>query len=716
MKIRRLLIENFKGIQQIHMTDLEDVITIAGKNGCGKTCLLEGIRLLKSRYGHYNENEDRAWWDEKQVDLHQPGATRKVLRNKERRAIVEAEIELTGAEKDYVRDDSNRLIEVMAIRMIAPGIGNQIEYRLRNWSLQNWRAIPGLAERAREILEQAQQIKEAIERELASRTTTGRFDIRADGGLEMKTNHLLSFVFGTFQPRRLGIIEFNPADRRYPPERFTNVTVDVEKQDEAWKQSAMYNTEGKYGGVKEALGNEWIRGIIRKEAGDTAGTQEMAAAMREIFRDMIPDKDFAGPRPTREGRLEFNVNTGGNEHDIDDLSSGEKEILFGYLKTRARAPKSSVIIVDEPELHMNPRMIAGLPNLYERHIGRALQNQVWLVTHSDMFLRRAFESGRMQVFHMDMPRDGDPAFNQMKHVGTEERFERACLELIGDFATYEPQGTTILVEGGSKFDQEMVTRLFAAELRAVNVASVAGKNEVIKKKNELWGLQESQGVRKEVVTITDGDGISATRRNEAEKRGEFRWDLYDIESYLLDAQYISQAVGQISLRRTGEIPVARVETLLRSCAREVWQEVVNNQLVEYVRRKLKGEVNGKVKRPGHGGRITEDDLARLVVASREAAAAISEAAGATTEEELAAELRRLTEGEDSVEVWETDGWKRTVPGKRVLQKVTETLAGEGSGIQVRNVVVGLMARDGHKPAGMMETIERALAYRRDFGS
>ena len=279
------------------MTDLEDVITIAGKNGCGKTCLLEAIRLLKSQYGHYNENENRAWWDEKQVDLKQAGATRKVLRNRGRRAVVEAEIELADSEKEYIREDPNHLTEVMAIRTIAPGIENQIEYRLRNWSLQNWRAIPSLAERSNEISERAQRINEEIERELASRTTTGRFDITAHGRMEMKANPLLSFVFGTFEPRQLGIIEFNPADRRYPPERFTNVTVDVEKQDEAWKQSAMYNTEGKYGGVKEALGNEWIRGIIRREAGEAAAAEEMATAMREIFSDMIPDKEFKGPRP-----------------------------------------------------------------------------------------------------------------------------------------------------------------------------------------------------------------------------------------------------------------------------------------------------------------------------------------------------------------------------------------------------------------------------------
>ena len=314
---------------------------------------------------------------------------------------------------------------------------------------------------------------------------------------------------------------------------------------------------------------------------------------------------------------------------------------------------------------------------------------------------------------MDMPRDQERAFNQMKHVGTEDRFERACLELIGDFAAFEPQGTTILVEGGSKFDQEMIMRLFLADLRGVNVASVAGKNEVIKKKSELWKLQEMQGIRKEVVTITDGDGVSAERRTEEEKRGEFRWDLYDIESYLLDAEYISQAVGQITLRRAGEIPVKRVTTLLRSCAQEVVQEVVNSQLVEYVRRKLKGKVNRTIRRPEHGRGITEEDIENLVVAGRETAAAIGDAAQTITKEELVDELRRLREGESAVDLWVTEDWKKVVPGKRVLQKVAETLAGDGSGLQVRNVVIGLMAKDGHRPAGMKATIQNALAYRRE---
>ena len=569
-----------------------------------------------------------------------------------------------------------------------------------------------LSARSGEIEEAIQKIKEEINKELVSRTTTGRFDIMPDGTLNPKPNSLLSFVFGTFEPRKLGIIEFNPADRRYPPERFTNVTVDIEKQDEAWKQSAIYNTEGKYGGVKEALGNEWIRDIIRKAAGATTGTEEVATAMRDIFNDLIPDKEFNGPQPTREGRLEFVVRTGGSEHDIDDLSSGEKEILFGYLKTRARAPKNSVIIVDEPELHMNPRMIAGLPNLYERHIGAALQNQVWLVTHSDVFLRRAFESSGMQVFHMDMPRDQDRRFNQMTYVGSEKRYERACLELIGDIATYEPQGSTILVEGGSKLDEQIVTRLFADNLRGVNVVSIGGKNEVIKKKRELIALQEFQGIVKEVVSITDGDRVSVAARASEEAQGEFRWEYYDIESYLLDAVFIQRAVNHFRLGAAGDIPVDRIETLMRDFAREVMQEMIDSHLVNYVRSELKSAINRNVKKLSRSMGISEDDLEVLVAESKIAADAVSEVAQSMEIDKLKTVLQDFRDEFQQPERWVSGGWKALVPGKRVFHKLAEVLIGAGSAAQLRNVIIGLMATDGHKPNGMQMTIEKALAYRR----
>ena len=46
-----------------------------------------------------------------------------------------------------------------------------------------------------------------------------------------------------------------------------------------------------------------------------------------------------------------------------------KEVLFGYLRLRNSAPKYSVVLLDEPELHLNPALVRGLPQFYHRHLG-----------------------------------------------------------------------------------------------------------------------------------------------------------------------------------------------------------------------------------------------------------------------------------------------------------------------------------------------------------
>ena len=90
---------------------------------------------------------------------------------------------------------------------------------------------------------------------------------------------------------------------------------------------------------------------------------------------------------------------GGETHDIDDLSSGE-EILYGYLRLRNSTPRRSVILLDEPELHLNPSLLQGFADFYHRHLGVAQENQLWLVTHSDTLLRQAIGNSNYGVFHM----------------------------------------------------------------------------------------------------------------------------------------------------------------------------------------------------------------------------------------------------------------------------------------------------------------------------
>ena len=279
--------------------------------------------------------------------------------------------------------------------------------------------------------------------------------------LSIVPNRALTYIFSTFEPDHLGVIDFHGADRSYTYEQVSNVNIRFSKKDDQWKNSAMYNLAQKYSNVKSALATESIRNLIAEKAGGRLGVEaELTSTLRSIFAELIPGKHFEGPTPTPTGELLFPVITAGTSHDLNELSSGEKEVVFGYLRTRARAARNSVIIVDEPELHLNPAMIRGLPALYQKHIGSALNNPIWLVTHSDVFLRAAFYDSDMELFHMAVGGEM-PGCNQITRISQRSEFDRACIELIGDIANYRPDQPVLIVEGQQQFDILVLRRLFS---------------------------------------------------------------------------------------------------------------------------------------------------------------------------------------------------------------------------------------------------------------
>ena len=484
MKIDRLLVHNIRGIRHAEIAEAEEVITIAGSNGCGKSCLVDCIRLFKSQYGSYAANEEALWWQEKQLDVNKRETAQKILRDKSLSGRVEMDISVTPAEKAYIEQDPHQLIERLAISELFPGI--------RHWPFQdawNWRSIPELVANEGRIQERTHMLRETLHQQLAAGQYRGVLEIRADGTRAILPHVVLTYIFTTFDPDHLGVIAFHGAERSYDYEHITNVNIAVEESDSVWKNAALYNQSGKYSNIKASLAAETIKGYIAEQAGGSASNaKRITESLERIFNDLIPGKRFRGPTPTVNGELEFNVTIGDVQHDLNDLSSGEKEIALGYLRTIARAPRNSVIIVDEPELHLNPRMIAELPTMYEREIGKALNNQVWLVTHSDAFLRQAFDTTSMAVYHM-APAHERATDSQVTRLSKTSEFDRACVDLIGDLATYQPRRRILLVEGESDFDAKMLRWLFPEEIQTVNLFGHGGKKEVLDAKRHLVAVQ-----------------------------------------------------------------------------------------------------------------------------------------------------------------------------------------------------------------------------------
>src|SRR5438093_567815 len=71
VRIESLSVDNFRAITTLSLAALQDTVVVAGPNGCGKSCVFDAIRLLKSVYGGYLPNEWQSWFGEFQINFNQ---------------------------------------------------------------------------------------------------------------------------------------------------------------------------------------------------------------------------------------------------------------------------------------------------------------------------------------------------------------------------------------------------------------------------------------------------------------------------------------------------------------------------------------------------------------------------------------------------------------------------------------------------------------------
>lgn len=61
MKISSILIENFKFINFVQVSNLPNLVVVGGENGVGKTSLFEAIAFAKSSIASYTQREQTLW-------------------------------------------------------------------------------------------------------------------------------------------------------------------------------------------------------------------------------------------------------------------------------------------------------------------------------------------------------------------------------------------------------------------------------------------------------------------------------------------------------------------------------------------------------------------------------------------------------------------------------------------------------------------------------
>ncbi len=696
MRITRIRVENFRAIHSVRMEDIGDMVMIAGPNGCGKSCILDSIRLLKSVYGGYSPNEWQQWFGEFQITFQRnPEQMKTILRDKSRSSIIEVAFTLHENEKQYLKARASRLVEDSVWKSVVPGINDP-------WIMARGVLAAELRAHKPLVAQKTAQLLPEFLQQIENETYVGLLEITSEGEAKTANNLLLEILFSSYEPGKLGLLDYHGSHRNYGREQLSGINLNLESEEEKQRQHMLYNYANKYTNIKSEMAADFVREALKEKSGIefTKRSTSLSVTLQELFKTFFPGKTFLGPIPTKEGTLEFPVElNGGGKHDINELSSGEKEVLFGYLRLRNSAPRYSVILLDEPELHLNPALVRGLPQFYRQHLGADLGNQIWLVTHSDAFLREAVGAPGIDVFHMQYYQGGQVE-NQLRIVKADDEVEAVIIELVGDLAAYRPGAKVVFFEGQeSEFDLKMVSRLFPEVEKAVNFVSGGNRERVERLHRVLDTAVRAGHVPVKIYSVVDkdsggGSGDTAYRRH-------FAWDVYHIENYLLVPKYILEAMRQIGIYDDHLIDEAAVAEKLKVIARGRINELVAHLLREKINEVM---VNAILLNANHDVEDLGAELHRVATRSADnMRTKLQLDIGIDKLREMVANYRTVLE-----ESLNSEDWKTHFRGRDILKR----FAGEFcSGIRYemfRDLIVSTMVSDSYQPEGMKRVIEQIV--------
>ncbi len=116
----------------------------------------------------------------------------------------------------------------------------------------------------------------------------------------------------------------------------------------------------------------------------------------DAFNSVFDDIKFDRIKTFNEAK-QVVFNKKGKEISIDELSSGEKQIVFrgGYILRDMVSIKGEVVLIDEPEISMHPKWQNKILNFYKKLItdetGKQT-SQMFVATHSEHVIKNAYKS------------------------------------------------------------------------------------------------------------------------------------------------------------------------------------------------------------------------------------------------------------------------------------------------------------------------------------
>jgi hypothetical protein len=273
MKIEALRIKNFRGIREATLTDLGSMVIIAGQNGSGKSCIFDAIRLLKSVYGGYQQNEWQQWMGEFQIQLSNRSTDFTSMFNDPTVELrIACDFRLAAEERLYIAQRTDELLSELVWRTILPEAFEWGGYRMAMFAAQ-------FRDRQPEVSKRAAELRPFLIAELAGDQIHGECFIPVGGVPQIINSVALSVIFSTFRPRDIGVIDYHGAQRHYNREFVQGINLNLDSAQQQRSQSTLYNSAAKYNNIKSEMAGSYLREVLAEKAGVSEEKQDTLSVL-----------------------------------------------------------------------------------------------------------------------------------------------------------------------------------------------------------------------------------------------------------------------------------------------------------------------------------------------------------------------------------------------------------------------------------------------------
>jgi hypothetical protein len=365
-------------------------------------------------------------------------------------------------------------------------------------------------------------------------------------------------------PPQLSLFSYFPADRAIPAQ---DPPVQIGIAD-AGLQIESHNSQPqlKYQRLKSTIFNA----VITSEEERIKLTEEFA----RIFERVLKGRRLLGVGVNQYGALSVVVEDteSGKQFPLDAMSSGEKGLILTFLLIARSVSNGGIVILDEPELHLNPAVCKDLLSfLAEEYVSKS-DLQLIVCSHSPEILSGAFSRDDCTLYHL-------VSGTNLTEVRRQDQEE--VTEALRRLGTSESEGllyrATVFVEG--EHDADTLEAGFEALFRRYKLKDLGGRKEVEK---QVRSLQEAE-VRGIAISpryfIFDRDE-SPTDLKSSENVRVLQWSRRCLENYLLDFNALTDLLKEQGIAGKPVRNVGQLQSILKRLAKEQLNGLVAKSVYE----------------------------------------------------------------------------------------------------------------------------------------